>query len=137
MLPDIPPSEPSAQRLCVEQLPVKAEAKKMLSTSAFFLSVVTSLPVLLTRRVHTPGLPFPVDVPTEAFFVPLAKSLSSLEALLHSPQSSCPCFHCLCIFFLLSKFDQQALFSHASFLPSFPDFLHLGMENFCAPGKFP
>jgi len=40
--------------------------KKLLSTSAFFLSVVTRLSILLTRR-GTPSWTFPVDVPLEAF----------------------------------------------------------------------
>jgi len=43
---------------------VKTEAKVLLNTSAFFLSVVTRLPVVLTRGS------FLVEVPVEAFFYP-------------------------------------------------------------------
>ena len=54
MLPQFPPSKLPAQRLCEEQSAVKA--KVLLNTSALSLSVVTNLPVLLTRRVLPPGL---------------------------------------------------------------------------------
>jgi len=81
------------------------------------------------------------------FFMPLAKSssiwvlsfltpsLHSPEVLLHSSQSIYPCFHCLCIFFLLSSLTSRSWFSHAILLPSFPDFLYLGTESSCAPRK--
>ena len=46
---DAPDQDPSTQGICKEQLPVKAEAKKLVNTSAFSLSIVTSLPILLTR----------------------------------------------------------------------------------------
>ena len=41
----------------------------MLSTSAFPLSVVASLLVLLTERVGLLAFPFPVDVPIEDFLI--------------------------------------------------------------------
>lgn len=45
------------------------------------------------------------------------------------------CFRCLCIFFLLFRLTSRSRFSHASLLPSFPDFLHLGMESSCTLKK--
>lgn len=89
--------------------------KKKMSTSAFSLSIVPSLLVLLTEGELVLEFPFPVDVLIEAFLillVPLAMSssrwalafltpfLHSLAASLHSLQSVYLCFHCLCIFFL-------------------------------------
>ena len=38
-------------------------------------------------------------------------------------------FHCLCNFFLPSSSTSRSWFSHTGLLPSFPDFLHLGMES--------
>jgi len=47
---------------------VKTEAKKLLSTLVFSLSVVTSLPVWLTRRGYALlDFPFLVVVPIKAF----------------------------------------------------------------------
>jgi len=59
----------------------------------------------------------------------------SLGASLYSYQVTCPCFHCLCTFFLLSSLSSRSQFSHAVFLPSFPDFLHLGVKSSCALWK--
>ncbi|KAK4830028.1 hypothetical protein QYF61_008366 [Mycteria americana] len=113
-----------------EGLPVKNEPKKLLSTSAFSSSIVTSLPVLVIG-----GKPFLL------FFAFLAK-FSSSRALafltpplhnqaspLYSSQDTCPCFHCLCISFLPFSLTSRSRLSHASLLPSFPDFLHLGIES--------
>ena len=55
-----------------------------------------------------------------------------LAISLYSPQGTCPCFQCLCIFFLLSS---RSLFSHASLLPSFLIFLHMRMQSSCAIRK--
>ncbi|KAK4827891.1 hypothetical protein QYF61_022314 [Mycteria americana] len=108
-----------------ERLPVKTEAKKLLSTSAFSSSIVTSLPVLLITK------------PLLLFFASLAKfssicALAFLTPSLHNragsvyfSQHTCPCFHCLCISFLPFSLTS----SHASPLPSFPDFLHLGIKS--------
>jgi len=52
------PSNPSTQRLCDEQLTVKTETRKLLSTSTFSLSVITSLPVLPTGYICLPALVF-------------------------------------------------------------------------------
>lgn len=55
-----------SRAVCEEQSLVKTEAKKLLSTSAFSLSAITRLPVLLTRwEVRLLGLPFLVCVPVE------------------------------------------------------------------------
>jgi len=48
-----PPFNPPTEGVCEEQLPVKTETQKLLSTSASSLSVVISLPLLLTRSWHT------------------------------------------------------------------------------------
>ena len=65
----------------------------------------------------------------------LTPSLHSLAASLYSCHGICLYFHCLCIFFLLSRLTGRSRLSHAGLLPSFPDLLHLGMEASCAPRK--
>jgi len=149
--PHFPPSKPFPRELCVEQSLVKTEAKKLLNTSTFSLSIVTSLPVLLIREV-TPSWTFLFQLiylqkTFISFFVPLAKSssswafaffipsLHSLAASLYSFKVTFPCFHCLCIFFLLSNVTSRSWFSHSSLLPFFCDFLHLEMESSCALRK--
>ncbi|KAK4827897.1 hypothetical protein QYF61_022320 [Mycteria americana] len=120
--PPVPVLRPIHSR---ERLPVKTEAQKLLSTSVFSSSIVTSLPVLLITK------------PLLLFFASLAKfssicALAFLTPSLHKPaasvyfsQHTCPCFHCLCISFLPFSLTS----SHASPLPSFPDFLHLGIKS--------
>jgi len=65
------------------------------------------------------------------FFVTLSKSSSNWvltfqSTSLHNPalslsfpQVTCLCFHCLCIFFLLSSLIRRSWFKHAVILPSF------------------
>lgn len=55
--PQFPPSEPSTWGFCLRQSLVKTGAKKLLSTSAFNLFVVTSLLALLTVG-HTSSCTF-------------------------------------------------------------------------------
>ena len=62
--------------LCVEQSPVKTEEKDLLNTSAAFLSVVSSLPVLLSGGYALLDFPFLVDVPIGAFLVSSVALLS-------------------------------------------------------------
>lgn len=96
--------------MCEEQLSVKSEQKKLLRTSAFCLSTVTSLPVLVTRSGVTPSWSLLfwfmyLQKPLLFFFVPLAKSsyslalafltpfLHSLPISLYSSQVTCSCFY--------------------------------------------
>ncbi|KAK4832304.1 LOW QUALITY PROTEIN: hypothetical protein QYF61_021703, partial [Mycteria americana] len=81
------------------------------------------------------------------FFAPLAKfsysyalvfltpSLHNQPASLYSSWDTCPCFRCLCISFLLFSLTSMSSLIHASLLPSFPGFLHLGIESSCALWK--
>jgi len=138
---DIAPSVPSAREMCEENSPVKTEAKKFLSTSAFSLSVVSSPPVLLSgRRIPSQAFLFLVDTPAEAVLVLLcAPCQVQFQLGLGLPDPSptqpssipivLPVFHCLCMFLLLSSLTSRSLLNHAGLLSSFPDLLHLGMEN--------
>ncbi|KAK4818403.1 hypothetical protein QYF61_012324 [Mycteria americana] len=136
LLPQSPYCGPSTREVWEERLPVKTEAKNLLSTSAFSSSIVTSLPVLLIR-----GKTFLL------FFASLAKfssscalafltpSLHNCAASLYSSQDLSPCFCCLCISFLPFSLTSRSQVIHASLLPSFPDFLHLGIESSCTLWK--
>ncbi|KAK4817094.1 hypothetical protein QYF61_027925 [Mycteria americana] len=96
------PQGPSTREVWEERLPVKAEAKKLLSTSAFSSSIVTVYQPCSLQGVHK----------TLLFFASLAKfssscalafltpSLHNWAASLYSSQGTCPCFHCLYISFL-------------------------------------
>ncbi|KAK4817028.1 hypothetical protein QYF61_026034 [Mycteria americana] len=68
---------------------------------------------------------------TLAFLTP---SLHNQITSLCSSQDTCPCFHCLCISFLPFTLTRSRLI-HAGLLPSFPDFLHLGIKSSCALWK--
>ncbi|KAK4823598.1 hypothetical protein QYF61_003798 [Mycteria americana] len=130
LLPQSLSCGPSTQEVWEERLPVKTEAKKLLRTSAFSSSVVTSLP--------KPFLLFFASLAkfsssrTLAFLTP---SLHNRAASLYSSQDTCPCFHCLCISFLPFSLTSRSRLSHARLLPSFPDFLHLGIESSCTLWK--
>ena len=105
--------------------------KKLLSTSAFSLSVVTSLHVSLTR-VYTPlDFPFLVEQPVEALLVVFGMCchvqfklglgfptpfLHRLTASVFSSRYTFPCFHCLCIFYLLISLTSRSQFSHTQSL---------------------
>ncbi|KAK4810922.1 hypothetical protein QYF61_013330 [Mycteria americana] len=108
---------PSTREVWEERVPVKTEAKMLLSTSAFSSSVVSSLPVMFISSSRA-----------LAFLTP---SLHKRAASLYSSQDTCPCFHCLCISFLPFSLTS----SHARLLLSFPDFLHLGIKSSCALWK--
>jgi len=120
-------TKPSIQGLHDEQLSEKVNTKKLLSTSPFSSSAVTSLPVSLTRG-SIPSWTFffwlrylwkPI------FFSPLAKfsscwAMAFLTSPLHSPaasHSTCPCFHCLCIFFLKNLLALLHILDHEDSLP--------------------
>ncbi|KAK4816375.1 hypothetical protein QYF61_016279 [Mycteria americana] len=60
---------PSTGEVWEERLPVKTEAKKLLSTSAFSSSNVTSLPVVFIRGYAFFDLPFLTDIPVEALII--------------------------------------------------------------------
>ncbi|KAK4823100.1 hypothetical protein QYF61_025838 [Mycteria americana] len=106
----------TTQEVWEERLPVKTEEKKLLSTSAFSLSIVTSLPVK----------------PFLLFFASLAKcssshalafltpSLHNRATSLYSSQDTFPSFHCLCISFLpFIGLDSYMLVSCHPFLISY------------------
>jgi len=129
--PWFPPSEPSTLGFCVEQLLVKTEAKKLLSTSVFSLSVVTSLLALHTGGgTHSWTFLFqliylykhllffaPLDVSSSSWALAFPSlSLYSLAASLYTLQVTCPCFHCLCIFFLALQFHQHFIHAVKGFL---------------------
>ncbi|KAK4810366.1 hypothetical protein QYF61_019285 [Mycteria americana] len=99
---------PSTQEVWKEKLPVKTEAKKLSSTSAFSSSVVTSLPFSSSCAL--------------AFLTP---SLHNRAVSLYSSQDTCPCFHCLCISFLpFSLTSRTANFTSArSLQPRLPPIL--------------
>jgi len=143
-----PPPKPSTWRACEEQLLVKTEAKKLLSTSVFSLSIVTRLPVCSLGGDGTPSWTFLfclmyLKETFSFFFTSLAKSsftwalafltssLHNLAVSLYSSQRTCASFHCPCIFFLLFSLSSRSQFRHASLLPFFPDFWYLEMESFC------
>lgn len=92
--------------------------------------------------------PFLAEVPVEVFLVLFGipsqvqlklglgfPPLHSLTASLYSSHHSCPCFHCLYIFFLHFSLISRSRFSHAGLLPPLPDLLHLGMESSCVLKK--
>lgn len=132
--------------MCEEQIPVKTEQKNFFlnqHSSCYqpacicHLEVTSSL--LFLVDVHARSLsgssfyPLPIPVPVEPWHSwPYPHSLG---ASLYSYQVTCPCFHCLCVFFLLSSLSSRSHFSHAVFSPSFPDFLHLGLNSSCALRK--
>ncbi|KAK4829247.1 hypothetical protein QYF61_002533 [Mycteria americana] len=97
-----------------------------------WLSRMTSLSSMCLRIASRrtcsmifPGTEFSSSC-TLAFLTP---SLHNQAASLHSSQDICPCFHCLCISFLPSSLTSRSRLSHAGPLPSFPDFLRLGIES--------
>lgn len=142
----VPHSNLSTQGVFEEKLPLKTKAKMSFSTSTLFLSVVTSLPLLLTKGVM-PSWTFLTSICREKpylfFFASLVQFssswalafLHSLTASVYSSHVTCPSFHCMCIFFLLSNLTSRSQFSHANLLPFFPDFLHMAMESSCASLK--
>ncbi|KAK4826321.1 hypothetical protein QYF61_007406 [Mycteria americana] len=65
----------------------------------------------------------------------LTPSLHNQAASLYSSQDTCPCFHCLCSSFLPFSLTSRSQLIHARLLPSFPDFLHLGIESSCTLWK--
>ncbi|KAK4827482.1 hypothetical protein QYF61_018782, partial [Mycteria americana] len=65
----------------------------------------------------------------------LTPSLHNRAASLYSSQDTCPCFHCLGLSFLPFCLTSRSQLIHASLLSSFPDFLHLRIENSCALWK--
>ncbi|KAK4822109.1 hypothetical protein QYF61_010037 [Mycteria americana] len=69
---------------------------------------------------------------TLAFLTP---SLHNQAASLYSSQDTCPSFHCLCISFLPFSLTSRSQLIHTGPLPSFPDFLHLGIESSCTLWK--
>ena len=69
---------------------------------------------------------------TLAFLTP---SLHNRAASLYSSQDPCPHFHCLCSSFLPCSLTSRSQISYAGLFPSFPDFLHLGIESSCALWK--
>jgi len=70
-----PPVLPFLTHLLEEQLPVKTEARMLLSTSYFSLSIVTSLPLFLTSGGYAfLDIPFLTDMPLEAFLPLLCAS---------------------------------------------------------------
>ena len=74
-LPQPRPTKPNIWGFWYEQLSEKIEAKKLLSTSAFSLSAVTSMAVLLTSGAYSLlNFPFLVEVPVEGFLSLLATS---------------------------------------------------------------
>lgn len=154
----VPSSEPSARGLCVEQLPIKNEARNLLNTSA--LSIVTclycslgdqrvtggrvclpvlSLSGLCIRHVHNVHLStfLVLCTPCQDHFQlglclsdPIPTLPGSISVLL---PGYCPCFERL--FFFLSSLNIRSWVRYAVLLPSFLDFLHLGMNSSCALRK--
>ncbi|KAK4806915.1 hypothetical protein QYF61_012636 [Mycteria americana] len=116
------------REICEEQLPVKTEAKKLLSTSVFSMSLVTRSLISFIGKPFTSLTKFSSSCAL-AFLIP---SLYSQAVSLYSFQDTCPCFHCLCISFLHFSLTRRSLLSHAGLLPSLPDFLHMGIESSCA-----
>ncbi|KAK4829426.1 hypothetical protein QYF61_004301 [Mycteria americana] len=57
----------------------------------------------------------------------LTPSLDNRAMSLYSSQDTCPCFHCL--------LTSRSRLSHAGLLPSFADFLHLGIKSSCTLWK--
>ena len=115
LLPQSPPSNP-ARELCEEQLTQKPEAKKLLSTSTFYLFVITSLLLFPTRESMPPvdalietflflftpcqvqfqlSLSDPIPTQPISILIPLPVSLSLLQLPVH--------------FLLAFHFEQQVL----------------------------
>ena len=61
----------------------------------------------------------------------LTQSLHNQAMSLYTSQDTCPCFHCLCISFLPFSLTSRSQLIHSGLLPSFLDFLHLVIANFC------
>jgi len=130
---------------------VRTEAKMLLSTSALPLSLLACLYCSLWGYTLL-NFPLLIDVSTKTFFlpffVPLAETSSiqtmSIDLISTQPkkkspfffsQFAYPCFHCSCIFFLLSSLTSRSQFSHADLFLSFPDILHMWMGSSCALRK--
>ncbi|KAK4816838.1 hypothetical protein QYF61_023902 [Mycteria americana] len=125
---------PSTREVWKKRLSVKTEAKRLLSTSAFSWSVVTSLPVVFIRA-GTLSLTFLFWLTSSCTLAFLTPSLHNRAASLYSSQVTYPCFHCLCSSLLPFSLTSRSRLIHASLLPSFPDFLHLGIESSCTLWK--
>jgi len=139
LLPQSPSSKLIIWGLCDRQLLEKTKARKLLSDSAFSLSVVTSLPMSLTGERYTLfNFPFLIKVPVEASLVLLGTpcqvsfklGLGFLYPIPTWPNSFLilfpqylSLFPLLVHFLLAFQFDQQVPFSHTGLLPSFPDFI--------------
>ncbi|KAK4816210.1 hypothetical protein QYF61_013448, partial [Mycteria americana] len=75
-------------------------------------------------------IPYPLNSP------PIKSiSLQFGEKDVVGDHDTCPCFHCLCISFLPFSLTSRSRLIHASLLPSFPDFLHMGIESCCTLWK--
>ncbi|KAK4806258.1 hypothetical protein QYF61_013402 [Mycteria americana] len=75
-------------------------------------------------------IPYPLNSP------PIKSlSLQFREKDVVGDRDTRPCFHCLCISFLHFSLARRSLLSRAGLLPSLPDFLHVGIDSFCALRK--
>ncbi|KAK4811032.1 hypothetical protein QYF61_015736 [Mycteria americana] len=126
LLPQSPSCGPSTREVWEERLPVKTEAKKLLSTSAFSSSVVTSLPVVF---ISGEALLVILCIPCQ---VQLQLRLGLPDPIPTQP-GSIPILFPAYLSLLPLPFDQQVLTHPCILLPSFPDFLHLGIESSCSP----
>jgi len=129
-------SKPFAQGLCEEKLPEKTEAKHLLSTSAFSLSVATNLPRLLTRE-GTPSWTFLSSLTYLYkiflfFSAPLAKSCFSwaLAFLTPSLHSLAACFTPLRV-----PVPASPACSFSAFSPVWPAGHSSAMSLSCLPNK--
>lgn len=61
----------------------------------------------------------------------LTQSLHNQAVSLYTSQDTCLCFHCLCISFLSFSLTSRSQLIRSSLLPSFLDFLNLGIAIFC------
>ncbi|KAK4828375.1 hypothetical protein QYF61_026113 [Mycteria americana] len=92
--------------------------------------------VLLHRAALNPFIPQPVLIlgvaPSQVqdLALGLVEPHEVLMGSLFKPvKDACPCFHCPCISFLHLSSARGSLLSHASLLPSLPDFLHMRIKS--------
>ena len=135
------PWDSGTQGMWEEQMPLRNEAKVLLSTPAFSISVVTRS---LSHHEGTISFVFLfwlsyLQKPL-LFFTSLKKfssscalsilipSLHSQAVSLYSFRNPCPCLYCLCISLLCFSLTRRSLLGHSSLLPSLPYFLKMRIK---------
>lgn len=119
-VPSVPILLSTHSRAVGRKVAIEDWGKKLLSTSAFSSPFLPVCQHCLSGRVHL-GLSHPIARQQNFITMPFP--------------AHCPCFHCLCIWFIPFSLTTSSLLSHAGLLPSWLDLLSLGIASSCALWK--